>query len=73
VNIRTAALGLAIAGLAVAGCDTAATVGSHPKATRSHPQGCRCAVDWRTGTADRTDYSHPFRLSTPGRKPFRQA
>jgi hypothetical protein len=31
VNIRTAALGLAITGLAVAGCNTAATVGSHPK------------------------------------------
>jgi hypothetical protein len=31
VNIRTAALGVAIAGLAVAGCNTAATVASPPK------------------------------------------
>lgn len=31
MNIRTAALGLAIAGLAVAGCGTAATVASPPK------------------------------------------
>jgi hypothetical protein len=31
VNIRTAALGVAIAGLAVAGCDTATTVASRPE------------------------------------------
>jgi len=31
VNIRTVALGVAIAGLAVAGCDTAATVASRPE------------------------------------------
>jgi hypothetical protein len=38
VNIRTAALGLAIAGLAVAGCDTAATVGSHPMPPEATPK-----------------------------------
>jgi hypothetical protein len=41
VNIRTAALSLAIAGLAVTGCDTAATVASPPKAAGAQSTSAR--------------------------------
>lgn len=49
MNIRTAALGLVIAGLAVAGCNTASTVAGPPQAAFDERRG---AAGHRTGAAD---------------------
>jgi len=73
VNIRTAALGLAIAGLAVAGCNRRQSPEAAPDERRGAADHRPGAADHRTGAADRVGRSYPFRLRPPGCQSFRQA